>query len=220
MIRDVNKKYLVILVVIFAGCILIIKNKPEPIVSAVPEVVQDAKQLDVFETTQEEPIQQSEKDEITAQEQLVYAMEFNKMSIEIYREINTLYLNDMVVKTYDLAVKQRTELEGLLKSQAIEDPRSAEPEVFNNKEIKQLYASYSSQLKISEKEALDSVIAIQNSNIDISTELLGASKDKTIIAIFEKLRKTSETDLRNYNSVIDSLEQNTDSTGSSALQKE
>lgn len=135
----------------------------------------------------------------TTESLLLYLIEEEKLAHDVYTVMAEKYGSKVFGNILQSEQTHQQKVLSLLQARNIEDPRSQELGVFQNKELQELYNKLISQGNINATEAYKVGVQIEEKDIaDISAQLATAT-DTDVIDTLEVLRKGSENHLRAFN---------------------
>ena len=130
---------------------------------------------------------------------LLYLIEEEKLAHDIYTKMYEMYGERVFGNILRSESTHQERVLTLLGTRGIADPRSSVIGVFTNIELQNLYNDLLAKGSISEKDAFEVGVIIEEKDIaDISTQL-SAAADDDVIQTLEDLRRGSENHLRAFN---------------------
>lgn len=130
---------------------------------------------------------------------LLYLIEEEKLAHDIYTKMYEMYGERVFGNILRSESTHQERVLTLLGTRGIADPRSSVIGVFTNIELQNLYNDLLAKGSISEKDAFEVGVIIEEKDIaDISTQL-SAATDDDVIQTLEDLRRGSENHLRAFN---------------------
>ncbi|HSG67536.1 MAG TPA: DUF2202 domain-containing protein [Bacteroidales bacterium] len=142
------------------------------------------------------------------EEMIVYMREEEKLAHDVYLHFNEIY--DLSVFG-NIATSEQRHMDRilcLLLHYGIEDPASAEPGVFNNSDLQQLYNDLTAQGEVSLVDALGVGATIEDLDIFGLEGYISQTSNGAIITVFEHLMCGSRNHMRAFVSQLENNNEN------------
>ena len=130
---------------------------------------------------------------------LTYLIEEEKLAHDVYTVLYEEYGSKVFGNILKSEAKHQDQVLNLLDDFGVEDPRSSEVGVFNDPELQALYDTLIEKGMLSEQDAFEVGVMIEEKDIADITSQLASASDESVITTLEKLRSGSENHLRAFN---------------------
>jgi len=130
---------------------------------------------------------------------LSYLIEEEKLAHDVYTVLYEEYDSKVFGNILESEAKHQDQVLTLLDDYGIEDPRSDELGVFNDPELQELYDTLIAKGMLSETDAFEVGVMIEEKDIADITDQLENASDEDVIETLERLRSGSENHLRAFN---------------------
>lgn len=171
------------------------------------DIYQSPEAINTESTNNEETFGSIQTDQVelgdASQEQtavlLRYLIEEEKLAHDVYTVLYEEFGSQVFGNILKSESKHQDSVLVLLEAYGIEDPRSEELGVFTDPELQALYDSLIAKGMLSETDAYEVGVRIEEKDIADITEQLETASDVDVIETLERLRSGSENHLRAFN---------------------
>ena len=130
---------------------------------------------------------------------LLYLIEEEKLAHDVYTKLYDLYGNKVFGNILKSESTHQSRVKTLLDARDIADPRSKDLGVFTNPDLQKLYDELIAKGSLSEQDAYEVGVAIEEKDIQDISSMLAKISDTDIVSALESLRSGSENHLRAFN---------------------
>ena len=129
---------------------------------------------------------------------LLYLIEEEKLAHDVYVTLGETWGANIFSNISASETTHQSLLVPLLDARGLADPRSAEVGVFTNPELQALYTELVARASVSQAEAIQVGILIEEKDIEDLTVSIAAENQADVVSVYEKLLSGSENHLSSF----------------------
>lgn len=131
----------------------------------------------------------------TTAEMLAFIIEEEKLAFDVYTVLGEMWNSNTMLNIVNSESSHQSQVEGLLATYGVADPRSSEVGVFTNPDLQALYDQLIAQGSVSKQAAMEVGVLIEETDIADIDEMLGVITEPDIVSVLQSLRSGSENHL-------------------------
>lgn len=131
----------------------------------------------------------------TTAEMLAYIIEEEKLAFDVYTVLGEMWNSNTMLNIVNSESSHQSQVESLLATYGVTDPRSSEVGVFADPELQALYDQLIAQGSVSKQAAMEVGVLIEETDIADIDEMLAVITEPDIVSVLQSLRSGSENHL-------------------------
>lgn len=135
----------------------------------------------------------------STEDKLIFLIEEEKLAHDIYSKLFDIYGAKVFGNILESEETHQNRVLALLEARNINDPRKEGIGIFTNQDLQSLYDQLLAKAKLSEHDAYEVGVTIEEKDIADITDILSVVPDEDIVTALEALRSGSENHLRAFN---------------------
>lgn len=141
----------------------------------------------------------------TTDQRLIYLIEEEKLAYDIYTAMYAQWGSNVFGSIRESEATHQSRVLTLLQARNIDDPRTGVAGTFQNAALQQFYDQLLTKGKLSQVDAYEVGVMIEERDIQDLTEALAYTTDAAVIAVLTDLRNGSENHLRAFNRQLERI---------------